>query len=183
MGKVEVDLARATRLLQPGPVTIVTARHKDKQNGMVAAWVTPVSNDPPMVALAVYPARYTHELIVKSGTFALNIPPRSLAGKVKQLGSVSGEEVDKFVTTKLDLYTGSQINAPLISECIGHLECGVVETLRAGNHTLFLGEIVAASANEEAFDGDKWTLAEDAAKPLHHLGGNFYAALGELFEP
>jgi flavin reductase (DIM6/NTAB) family NADH-FMN oxidoreductase RutF len=167
--------------LQSGPIALVTARQKNKADVMVAAWVTNVSNDPPMVALAVYPARFTHELIEKSGQFALNIPPRPLAEKVKKIGETSGEETDKFLANKLNLYEGKQVNAPLIAECVGHLECGVVETIRAGNHTLFLAEIVAASADELAFDGEHWTLADESVKPLHHLGGNVYALLDSSF--
>ncbi len=179
MAKIDIDLSRATRLLQPGPVTIVTSRYKQKANGMAAAWVTPVSSDPPMVALAVYPARSTHDLIQKSGAFTLNIPPRPLAEKVKKLGQVSGEEVDKFVLTQLTLYEGKQVSAPHIAECIGHLECGVVDTVRTGNHTLFIAEIVAAAAEDTAFDGERWTLADESVKPLHHLGGSVYAVLEE----
>lgn len=180
MAKVEIDLTRATRLLQPGPIALVTAKHKGKANVMVAAWVTNVSNDPPMVALAVHPARFTHDLISKSGQFALNIPPRPLVERVKKIGEVSGEEIDKFVLGKLNLYEAKQVNAPLIVECVGHLECGIVETARAGNHTLFLAEIVAASAEELAFDGERWTLTDESVKPLHHLGGNWYAMLEEF---
>lgn len=181
MAKIEVDLARAARLLQAGPVALVTSKFKDKANVMAGAWVTNVSNDPPMIALAVYPARFTHELIVKSGQFALNIPPRPLAEKVKKIAETSGEDSDKFVANKLTLYEGKQVNAPLIVECVGHLECGVVNTLRAGNHTLFLAEVVAASADELAFDGERWTLADESVKPLHHLGGAGYAVLEEPF--
>ncbi|MBI4673575.1 MAG: flavin reductase family protein [Chloroflexi bacterium] len=177
VSKIEIDLARASRLLQPGPIALVTAKHKNKANVMVAAWVTNVSNDPPMVALAVHPARFTHDLIQKSGQFALNIPPRPRAEQVKKIGEVSGADIDKFVLTKLNLYEAKQVNAPLIVECIGHLECGVVDTIRAGNHILFLAEIVAASADELAFDGERWTLADESVKPLHHLGGNWYAML------
>jgi flavin reductase (DIM6/NTAB) family NADH-FMN oxidoreductase RutF len=175
--KIDIDLTRATRLLQPGPISLVTTKHKDKANVMVAAWVTNVSNDPPMVALSVHPARFTHDLIVKSGQFALNIPPRPLAEQVKKIGEVSGQEVDKFVLTKLNLYEAKQVNAPLIVECIGHLECGVIDTLRTGNHTLFIAEIVAASADELAFDGERWILADESVKPLHHLGGNVFGML------
>ncbi len=182
MGKIEIDLTRATRLLQPGPVALVTAKHKNKTNVMVAAWVGNVSNDPPMVALAVYPARFTHDLIQKSGQFALNIPSRPMASQVKQIAQVSGEDTDKFVLTKLNLYEAKQISAPLIVECIGHLECGVTETVRAGNHTLFIAEIAAASAEELAFDGEHWTLADETVKPLHHLGGNRYAVLESAIE-
>lgn len=179
MGKIDIDLSRATRLLEPGCIALVTAKHRGKQNVMVAAWVTPVSSDPPLVALAVYPARHTHDLIEKSGAFALNIPPRPLAETVKKIGDASGEDVDKFLRFKLDAYEGKQVSAPLISECVGHLECGVVDRFQTGNHTLFIGEIVAASAEQSAFDGERWTLADEAVKPLHHLGGNVYALLDE----
>jgi len=49
--------------------------------------------------------------------------------------------------------------------------------VRAGNHTLFLAEIVAASADELAFDGERWTRADESVTPLHHLGGSAYAIL------
>ena len=114
--------------------------------------------------------------------FALNIPPRPLAEQVKKIGETSGEEVDKFITAKLNLYEAKQVNAPLIVECIGHLECAVVDTVRTGNHTLFLAEIVGASADELAFDSERWTLADESVKPLHHLGGNVYAILQEQIQ-
>jgi flavin reductase (DIM6/NTAB) family NADH-FMN oxidoreductase RutF len=57
------------------------------------------------------------------------------------------------------------------------LECAVTDTIRTGNHTLFLAEIVAASADELAFDKEHWTLADESVKPLHHLGGSVYATL------
>ena len=177
MAKVDIELRRATRLIAPGPVTLLTARYRGKQNVMTAAWVTAVSSDPPMVAVAVHPGRYSYGLIEKSGQFGLNIPPRPLAEKVKRAGSLSGADVDKFLQIGLTPYEGKQVAAPLIVECIGHLECGVVERIQAGDHTLFVGEIVAASCEELAFDVEKWTLAAEEVKPLHYLGGDWYSVL------
>ncbi len=148
---------------------------------MPAAWVTPISSNPPMVVVAVFPGRYTHGLIKKSGDLALNIPARPLAEKVKKAGDVSGEDVDKFLQIGLTPYEARQVSAPLIAECIAHLECGVVNTVQAGDHELFIAEIVAASAEETAFDGERWTLAAEEVKPLHHLGANYYAILERVF--
>ena len=180
--KADIDLSRATRLLQPGPVALVTAKYKDKANVFVAAWVMPTSFDPPQVALSVFPALYSHGLIEKSGAFAVNIPARPLAEKVKKVGAISGADVDKFLAVGLTPYEGKQVNAPLIAECIAHLECGVVDKFRVGDHTLFIGEIVAAAAEESAFDGERWTLADESVKPLHHLGANVYALLDKPLE-
>lgn len=179
MGKIDLDLSHATRLLESGPVTLVTAKHKGTANVMAAAWITPISNDPPMIALAVYPARYTHDLIQKGGSFTVNVPPRALAERVRQVGERSGEDADKFLTIGLTPFEGRQVTAPLIEECIGHLECALVDTLRTGNHTLFLGEVVAAAVDDNAFNGEMWTLTDESRKPLHHLGANIYAVLDE----
>ena len=54
--------------------------------------------------------------------------------------------------------------------------------MRTGNHTLFLAEIVAASADENAFANERWTLADESVKPLHHLGGSVYATLEEQIQ-
>ncbi len=182
MAKVEVELTRAARLLVPGPLALLTAQYRGKKNFMPAAWVTPVSSDPPQVVVSIFPSRYTCGLVQKSGQFALNIPPRPLADKVKRAGSLSGEEIDKFLLLELTPYEGKQVSAPLIAECIGHLECGVVNTVRAGDHFLFQAEIVAASAEETAFDGETWTLEDEALKPLHYLGGDRYAVLEKVLQ-
>lgn len=177
MAKVDIELTRAKRLLQSGPVVLLAAQYRGKKSVMPVSWATSVSSRPPMVVVAVSPRRFTHGLIQKSGQFALNIPARPLAVQVKKAGEVSGEGVDKFSALGLTPYEGKQVTAPLIAECIAHLECGVVNTMRAGDHTLFIAEIVAASAEETAFDGERWTLADESVKPLHHLGGEAYAVL------
>lgn len=177
MAKIIVPLARATRLLAPGPVTLLTAQYRGQKNVMPAGWVIPVSSNPPLVVVAVHPSRHTYGLIAKSGQFVLNVPGRPLAEKVKRAGETTGGEVDKFLTIGLTPYEGAEVRAPLIAECIGHLECGVVERFSTGDHDLFVGEIVAASAEEAAFDGEKWTLVDEEVKPLQHLGGSFYAVL------
>ncbi len=177
MAKVDVALTRATRLLTPGPVTLLTAQYRGKKNVMAAGWAIPVSSNPPIVAVAVHPSRYTFGLIDKSGDYALNIPARPLAEKVKKAGELSGAEVDKFLLIGLTPYEAKEITAPLIAECIGHLECGVVERAQAGDHVLFIAQVVAASTEEMAFDGEKWTLVDEEVKPLHHLGGSLYAVL------
>jgi flavin reductase (DIM6/NTAB) family NADH-FMN oxidoreductase RutF len=45
------------------------------------------------------------------------------------------------------------VKPPLIKECFGHIECRVVNHLTCGDHTLFVGEAVAASADEGVLTG------------------------------
>ena len=181
MAKTDVDLAKAYRLIEPGPVVLVTAQYRGERNVMTAAWVAPAASTPPLVALVVYPANYTHDLIVKGGDFVLNIPARPLAEQAHRAATVSGRNVDKFLTLGLTPFEATKVNSPRIAECIAHIECGVVGRYDTGDHSLFIGEIVAASAEQTAFDGEMWTCADESVTPFQHLGKNTYALMKEKF--
>jgi len=175
---VETD---ARRLLSGGPVTLVTSRWHGKDNVMPAAFVTPLSMAPPLVGVAINPAHHSYDMIRNSEQFALNIPGRRLLHHVQYLGSVSGSQVDKFELTKLPTFKALRVEAPLIEGCVAHIECGLEDALRTGDHVLFVGRVLAASADAEAFD-ETWLLEDDDEKPLHHLGANRYALLGQKME-
>jgi len=171
----------ARRLLGGGPVVLVTTRWRGVSNVMPAAFVTPLSFDPPLVGVAVHPSRHTHDMITYSEEFALNVPGRELLHHCQYLGSVSGRAADKFELTKLPQFRARRVEAPLLEGCIGYIECGVEDAFTIGDHTLFVGKVVAAQVEKEAFD-ETWLLADPDLKPLHYLGLNYYATLGERLE-
>lgn len=173
--------SEARRLLGGGPVTLVTTSWHGKSNVMPAAYVTPLSFEPPLIGVAISPTRHSYDMIRYSEQFALNIPGRRLMHHVQYLGSVSGSDVDKFELTKLPTFKAQRVDAPLIEGCIAYIECGLADTLRTGDHVLFVGQVMAASANAEAFD-QTWLLEDDDEKPLHYLGVNRYALLGKIIE-
>lgn len=174
----EVD---ARRLLGGGPVTLVTTAWRGNYNVMPAVFVTPLSFDPPLIGLAVHPSRHTHDMIKYSEEFALNIPGRELLHHCQYLGSVSGRDADKLELTKLPTFRARKVDAPLLEGCVGYIECGVEDALTTGDHTLFVGKVVAAQVEKEAFE-ETWLLADADLKPLHYLGLNYYALLGERLE-
>jgi flavin reductase (DIM6/NTAB) family NADH-FMN oxidoreductase RutF len=176
-----LDEMEARRLLAGGPVVLVTTSWHAKTNVMPVAYVVPLSFTPALVGIAVHPSRHTHDMIRFSEEFAINVPGRSLIHHVQYLGSVSGQELDKFELTKLPTFKARKVEAPLIEGCVGYIECGLEDALRIGDHTLFVGRVVAASVDDEAFD-ETWLLADDDHKPLHYLGLNRYAILGEKTE-
>lgn len=173
MPKEQVPLTKAHRLLTNGPVTLVTAAYKDRVGIMPASWVMPVSLKPLLVALSVTPTAFTYELIDKSNEFAVNVPNASLARAVKQCGSLSGRDVDKFSVVGLHPLTALKVRAPLVEECIGHLECGVIQRYEVGDHILFIAEVVAAQVEAGTFEG-VWLVEKEEARVLHHLGGSSY---------
>lgn len=171
----------ATRLLEPGPLALVTSRFRSADNVMTAAWLMPVSLDPARVAVAVHSGRLTHEYISRSEHFALNIPTTELLSAVHRCGMVSGRDGDKFVAAGLTPVDATELELPLVAECVAHIECGLVGRASFGDHDLFIGEPLAVSALDEAFN-DRWLVELDAGQVLHHLRADYYAALGRPYQ-
>ena len=177
MPKVPVPVERAHRLLSPGPVLLVTAARKGRTDITPIGWASSVSTRPPLVAIAVFQGNFIHELIKASGEYAINVPSLDLLKQVQYCGSVSGRDVDKFQATGLHQGEPKQIGAPLVDECLAHLECAVTDVVTPGDHSIFIAEVVAAQAESDAFE-DYWLLKEEKElKPLHHLGGIYYSVL------
>jgi len=124
------------------PVVIVGVTAGKRRNIMSAAWVSPVSFDPPVVMVSISPRRYTHDLLLEAKEFTLSI----LTDQQRQLsttaGVSTGRDKDKL---KLDIFKteqGRKVNAPLIKDSRAVLECKLIKHLTIGDHTLFLGEVV-----------------------------------------
>lgn len=172
MAKESLDVARIARLVNHGPTVLASSQHEGVCNIVTLAWATPVSADPAMLAIAVAPARFSHELISKSGEFVVNVPAAQLLPAVWYCGTRSGRDGDKFEAAALTREDGAAVAAPLVAECFAHIECRVVDAPTVGDHTLFVGEAVAARVESDAFDGH--LRLEEGYHTLHHLGGRVF---------
>lgn len=175
--RAEIPARRAFRLLQSGPAVLVAASYRDRANVTATPWQTPLSLDPPLVGVALSPARFTYDLIRRSEEFVLSVPSVEHAALVRRCLHVSGRDVDdKLKLLGLTLASAQAVQAPLIEQCLGWLECGLVGVHELGDHHLLIGQVLVAWADDEAFD-DTWRLDPVEARPLHLLGGPHYAAL------
>jgi flavin reductase (DIM6/NTAB) family NADH-FMN oxidoreductase RutF len=171
----------ALRILGGGPVALVTTAWRDQSDVMPAIWHTPLSRTPPLVGVVVHPSRHTHDMIRFSEEFALNFPNRHLLNHTHYFGAVSGDNVGKLELARLPTFRASKIEAPLIESCLAWIECGLEDTYRIGDHTLFIGRVAVVHAEEEAFD-ETWRLDDIDAKPLHYLGLDRYSLLSEQLQ-
>ena len=176
-----LDPTEALRLLNGGPVALVTSRWREQTDVMPAIWMTPLSRTPPLVGVVVHPSRHTHDMVRFSEQFALNFPARDLMNHTHYFGVVSGRDVDKLDLSKLPTFKGTKIDAPLIEGCVAHVECGLEEALRLGDHTLFVGRVLVVLAEGDSFD-ETWLVGDPDFRPLHYLGGDRYAVLGERLQ-
>jgi flavin reductase (DIM6/NTAB) family NADH-FMN oxidoreductase RutF len=175
------DETDSRRLLNPGPVTIVTTAWRDYRNGAPVAWTAPLSMDPPFVGIVVHPHRHTADMIRFSEEFALNIPGPALLKHTAFLGSQSGLNTNKLEAAGLELFNGMRVEAPLIEGCLAWIECGLHDVMPIGDHTLFVGNVLRVQALDEAYAGS-WKLETRAYSPLTFLGGDRYAVIGDPLE-
>ncbi len=127
-------------------VYIITVRSGERINGMTAAWVTQVSFKPKLVVVSIAPARYTHNLIQESGFFCINTLSKDDIELAKKFGFLSGRNEDKFKDIN---YTNALKGSPIIEGAIAYVECEVVSSVDAGDHTLFIGQVVDAAILKE----------------------------------
>jgi flavin reductase (DIM6/NTAB) family NADH-FMN oxidoreductase RutF len=179
--KVAVPLNLALRMIVSGPVGLVTTAFRGQYDVSTISWLAPVGREPPLLAIAVHPSTVCHDLLKRGGEFVVNIPTRDVVNQVVSCGRISGAQVDKFKSTGLNMVEAQVVRPPVIEQCIGHLECAVVNAFQPGDHTIFVGQVAYAMAEEDAFD-EAWTLEEGYLKPLHHLGGYFFGSLQERID-
>jgi flavin reductase (DIM6/NTAB) family NADH-FMN oxidoreductase RutF len=131
------DLARALAALTTG-IYVVTVRDGDRRHGMSSSWVTQVSGDPPLVAAAVDRRHFTHDLLARTGRFALNVVGRERQHLEEYFHSGASRRPDNLDALACD---DSPDGLPLLLDAMACFECRVQQATAAGDHTLFVASI------------------------------------------
>jgi flavin reductase (DIM6/NTAB) family NADH-FMN oxidoreductase RutF len=147
---------------------LTTLDKKGKPNVMTCAWATPVSEEPPIIIVCVSKEHYTTKLIKQTKEFVINIPTKKLLKALWICGTMSGRNTDKFEKAKLKIASAKKVKAPIVSDCIGHIECKLWKTVDAGECYAFFGRVLSANADEKYFKKGSWV--KGAEIPLHLAG-------------
>jgi len=173
--KVRVARELAYRLLHPRHTVLVTCVNKaGKANIITLAWTMPISINPPMVVMSIAPKRRSHRMIEKTGEFVVNVPTMKIVKQTLFCGRISDVKRDKFKEAPLTAAPAKKVRPPIIKECVAHLECKLVQTIPTGDHTLFVGEVVAAYVNRRVF---KKIFNVKKVKPVFHMGGDSFVTV------
>jgi flavin reductase (DIM6/NTAB) family NADH-FMN oxidoreductase RutF len=141
--KTNVEFSSAYRLLHPMHTVLVSCIGKaGKPNVLPLAWAMPTSHDPPLVAVSIGLSRYSHVLIEETREFVVNLPTVDIVKETLACGRTSGRNHDKFTETGLTPLPARKVKAPIVKECVAHLECKLHSQFKKGDHTLFVGEII-----------------------------------------
>ena len=164
---------RGGTLLSPVPPAMVTCSDGERDNVLTVAWTGIINSDPPKTYISVRPSRFSHEIIKKSGVFAINTTTTELVRAADWCGVFTGAKVDKFERCKLTRQPASEINCPILAESPLVLECRVTDVLSLGSHDMFLADIVAVDVDEELVD-DSGKLHLERAKLGAYAHGDYF---------
>ncbi len=162
-----INLKDLDRLFYPVVPVVVTAESGGRVGGMLAAWWSQLSFNPPLIGVAIAPERYTYRLIKESGIFGLNLLDFKHVDRTPYLGDVSERFLrDKIKKAGFTIFKGPALGAPLLKEASAAVEARLTKIVETGDHDLFVGRVEAAYAIDD-FDG-MWKLR--SYRPLMYLG-------------
>ncbi|MHA1267837.1 MAG: flavin reductase family protein [Candidatus Helarchaeota archaeon] len=170
MGKIDIPITESFRLAYPKIVCLITA----DSNIITLAWTTPISFTPPIFGVSIGLTRHSHKLITQAKEFGVNLPTMEILDKVLYCGRNSGRKINKFEQTGLTPIPASKIKAKLIKECVANFECILMDTQKYGDHTFFVGKVVAAHCEEGSYLIDEKRLKIEALNLVYHCGGDLF---------
>lgn len=182
-----VPLDKSYRLINHGPTVLVSANHDGQSNVMAAAWACALDyGQSSKVTVVLDKATRTRELVESSGYFALQLPTKAMVKLTVGVGSDSAKEVpDKLHKHGVELFTVPISTVPLVHGCVAWLICRLMpESHNQQVYDLFIGEIIAAWADERVFSDVHWHFetAPDELRTIHHVAGGHFYAIGESIQ-
>jgi flavin reductase (DIM6/NTAB) family NADH-FMN oxidoreductase RutF len=146
----ELDPNAGFSLTSPLPYVLVTSVDSEgRPNVMGVSWMTKLSFEPFLMAVSIGRKRYSHDLIKAQGEFAICYPSAEQQKAAMYCGSHSGRCEDKFARTGLVAVPSKKIRPPTIEGSTVAFECRLVQSLEVGDHTLFIGEVVAVTGDPQ----------------------------------
>jgi flavin reductase (DIM6/NTAB) family NADH-FMN oxidoreductase RutF len=129
-------------------VSVVAARHGPLLSGMTANAIASISVDPPLLLASIATKAETHTAVIGSHAFAVSV----LADDQRDLADCFAQPT---TAVKLTRFCGAawheaETGSPILEGALAYFDCRLVERHAGGDHTMFLGEIVAAGYREDA---------------------------------
>jgi len=126
-------------------VTVITTRDESGTPfGLPANAVSSVSLVPPLLLICVDKKADTYPYFAKSKVFVVNILSEGQE-RISRTFATSG--IEKFDGIG---YQKSELGCVILDDAVGHLECRIVNEVDAGDHTIYVGEVQSAAAEDVA---------------------------------
>ena len=121
-------------------VVAVTTRWQDRPYGMTVNSFTSVSLQPPLVLFCAVPGGQTVRAIEQAEVYAVSILSEQQMPLCQRLaGKNAPDESDRFAGLEYTASPGAGV--PWMTDCLGWLECRLIQLWPAGDHVVLLGEV------------------------------------------
>jgi len=129
-------LRKALGCFATGVTVITTESNEGERVGFTANSFTSVSLDPPIISWNYRCSARNLNVFLETGQFAINV-----------LAADQQSVAQQFCAPLEDRFAGLEIRAgqsgvPLIGGCSAHFECKTLSTVKAGDHVIFLGQVL-----------------------------------------
>lgn len=129
-------------------VTVVAARSGPLMAGMTANAIATISIDPPILMVSIARKAETHGAIIGSHAFSVSV----LADDQQALAECFAQPTTAVKLTRFcdAAWHEAETGSPILEGALAYFDCRLADRHPGGDHTLFLGEIVAAGYREDA---------------------------------
>ena len=172
MAKKSLPLSRVYRLLEPGPVVLLTTARKGRANVMPLSWHTMMEFEPPLVGCVISNRNHSFGMLKATKECVINVPTVELATQVVGCGNTSGRTLDKFKAFGLTPAAASRVKAPLIDQCYASLECRVYDAKLVSKYCFFVLEVLKAWIDP----------SKKNPRTMHHLGKGAFMVAGRTIK-
>jgi flavin reductase (DIM6/NTAB) family NADH-FMN oxidoreductase RutF/DNA-binding IclR family transcriptional regulator len=151
------DLRRVLGTFVTGVTVVTTADDEGRFHGVTANSFSSVSLDPLLVLWSQAVKSHSHPAFFKAERFAVNILAEDQIELSKRFARSSHE---KFAGIDVDIGAGG---VPLLRDCSARLQCRVVSRVPGGDHTIYVGEVLAIDRAERrplVFGNGQYLLAD-----------------------
>jgi len=142
-GKVPI-MTRENNVFYWLPCSVVFVSTADgNERDIMTATAMFVSEKEPLLAISVAKKHLTERLIDQSGKFTLIIAGADHKQLAMQVGSIKGQELDKFEKFSIKTETGKSSNAPIPVGSAAWMECEVESSHDIRGYRIFIGRVVS----------------------------------------
>ncbi|NJL38050.1 MAG: flavin reductase [Leptolyngbyaceae cyanobacterium SM1_4_3] len=131
----------------PHGLYVCGVKEGEEVNGYTASWVMQASFQPPLVVNCVKQDSKSHAMIKSSQVFALSVLEAGQKEIAQKFFKPQRRVGNKF--EDIEFYLGEATGCPIISDSLGYVECRVISAVEQGDHTVFVGEVIAAGVHRE----------------------------------
>ena len=153
------------RLFHPRIVALITTvDERGRINAAPFSWLTPLCDDPPVIAIGAWYETHTFENIERTGELVINLSPFEWKEKVEICARRFGRGVNELEKAGLSWFPSKRVKPPRVKGALFWLECRSIKVEKEEDkYGIIIAEIVEMEKGEDK-------------EALLHIGGKEYTS-------